>query len=95
MKGGMPTGLALLALVLALAPGAPAHGDASAPATMPPAPAATPERFYNEGLEHQKKGDFVRAAQAYHAAVRLRDRFPEAWNGLGFALRQQGSTPTP
>jgi tetratricopeptide (TPR) repeat protein len=62
-------------------------GDPS-PTPPGPAPAApSPERFYSEGL---KRNDYRRAVQAYEQAIRLREAYPEAWNGLGFALRQQG-----
>ena len=85
--------MAAVSLSTVLACSSPLRADSSPPAPVPAAPAATPERFYNDGLQYQKRSDFVRAAQAYREAVRLRDAFPEAWNGLGLALRQQGQYP--
>jgi tetratricopeptide (TPR) repeat protein len=85
-----------VALVVLVAVGgmAPAVGaDPSPPVSVPATPAPTAERYYNEGLEQQKRQDFVRAARAFQDALRLREAFPEAWNGLGFALRQQGKYP--
>ena len=52
-----------------------------------------PSGFFQEGLDAQKKKDWRRAAQAYEAAIKQREAFPEAWNGLGFSLRQQGKYP--
>ena len=38
----------------------------------------------------EEEGLAAGAVQAYEAAVKEREAFPEAWNGLGFSLRQQG-----
>lgn len=62
------------------------------PAARPPA-AVTAESRYNEGLEAHKRGDYVGAVRAFEAAIKIRQAFPEAWNGLGFALRQQKKYP--
>lgn len=84
---GKAMGLALVLLVT----GAPAavRADPSPPLPIPAAPAPTAEQHYNEGLEHQQRCDWRRAARAFERALRLREAFPEAWNGLGYALRQQ------
>lgn len=71
----------------------PGAADGPSPVTAPPSPPATAERHFQEGLDHQKRGDFRRAARAYETALRLREAFPEAWNGLGYSLRQQGKFP--
>lgn len=86
--------VAPLVAVLGL-PVASVQADPSPPFGLPaaPAPVRTAEQLYNQGLEHQKRGDFARAAAAYRDAIRLREVFPEAWNGLGYALRQQGRYP--
>jgi tetratricopeptide (TPR) repeat protein len=51
------------------------------------------ERHFQEGLDAQRKKDWRRASQAYEAAIKEREAFPEAWNGLGYSLRQQGKYP--
>ena len=86
--------VALTSIGVALA-ASPLRADMSPPVPVPaaPQPAATPERLYNQGLEAHKRGDFAGAARAFEAAVKLRDAFPEAWNGLGYALRHQGKYP--
>ncbi|MGH7265370.1 MAG: tetratricopeptide repeat protein [Candidatus Rokuibacteriota bacterium] len=82
-----------VALLWLLALPALAAADMSPPVFAPAAPAPTAEQHYNEGLEHAKTGAWGRAIRAYEAALKRRDAFPEAWNGLGYALRQQGRYP--
>jgi len=67
--------------------------DGPTPSTAPPPGPPSAERHFQEGLDAQKKKDWRRASQAYEAAVKQRDAFPEAWNGLGYTLRQQGKYP--
>jgi tetratricopeptide (TPR) repeat protein len=67
-----------------------AAGDGPSPATITPSVADSAERRFQEGLAAQKRKEWRRAAQAYEAAIKLREAFPEAWNGLGYSLRQQG-----
>ncbi len=67
--------------------------DGPTPAAPPPGVPASAERFFQEGLDAQKKKDWRRAVQSYEAAIKQREAFPEAWNGLGFSLRQQGKYP--
>jgi Tfp pilus assembly protein PilF len=74
-----------------LSAAAVAWADPTPPAAAP-AP-ATAEQRYKDGFDAQARGDFGRAAREYEAAIRLREAYPEAWNGLGFALRQQGKYP--
>jgi Flp pilus assembly protein TadD len=94
---GLPALTAALAVVVTLALGvpSPASADASPPSRAPAAtaPVVTPERLYNEGLRLGQAKDYQGAAKAFEEAVKLRDAFPEAWNGLGFALRNQGKYP--
>ena len=84
---------AILVLVL-LAIAAPAvavdDGPVREPAAPPPAPAVSPERRYNEGLALARSKDWRGAEVAYRDALRARPAFAEAWNGLGYALRNQG-----
>lgn len=78
-----------LAAWLALSAGV-AVADGPSPTAPPPGVPTSAERHFQEGLDSQKKKDWRRAAQAYEAAIKQREAFPEAWNGLGYALRQQG-----
>jgi tetratricopeptide (TPR) repeat protein len=68
-----------------------AWADGSPPPAAPIYSSA--EQRYADGFDAQKRGDFARAAREYEAAIKLREAYPEAWNGLGFALRQQGKYP--
>ena len=72
---------------------ATAWADGPTPAAPPPGVPSSAERHFQEGVDAQKKKDWRRAAQAYEAAVKQREAFPEAWNGLGYSLRQQGKYP--
>ena len=72
---------------------ATAWADGPSPTAPPPGVPASAERHFQEGLDAQKKKDWRRAAQAYEAALKEREAFPEAWNGLGYSLRQQGKYP--
>jgi tetratricopeptide (TPR) repeat protein len=79
---GIAAGLLLLAAV--------GWADGPTPAAPPPGVLVSAERFFQQGLDAQKKKDWRKASQAYESAIKERDAFPEAWNGLGYSLRQQG-----
>jgi tetratricopeptide (TPR) repeat protein len=70
-----------------------AWADGPSPTAPPPGVPTSAERHFQEGLDAQKKKDWRRAAQAYEAAIKEREAFPEAWNGLGYSLRHQGKYP--
>ena len=77
---------------LSLAP-APARADSTGPAvTSPPGAtsAPSPEAEYNRGLRARAAKDWPAATAAFRKAVDLRRSFPEAWNELGYALRNEG-----
>jgi cytochrome c-type biogenesis protein CcmH/NrfG len=87
-----PIALAVAALALAM----PRFVDAadSGPAAGAPAPRSAPaarnaEDRYNEGRDFTQQKEWAKAEAAYRDALRLRGAFPEAWNGLGYALRHQ------
>jgi superkiller protein 3 len=62
-----------------------------APAPRPSAPARpSAEAEYNKGLQAKAAKRFSEAVADFRRAVDLRPDFPEAWNELGFALRQIG-----
>src|SRR5512137_415945 len=66
--------------------------SAPRPSRAMPAPAAprSAEAEYNLGLQNKAAQRFPDAAENFRRAVALRQNFPEAWNELGFALRQSG-----
>src|SRR5262249_45403627 len=87
-----------LLAVLARAPRG--RGAGGGPIAVPPSPpaargaaasdaAASPEMLYNSGVQASAKGDWKQAEAAYRRAIEARDQFPEAWNGLGHALKKQ------
>jgi tetratricopeptide (TPR) repeat protein len=86
--------LAMLAAA-ALAP-AVALADPSAPAVeqrrQPPA-VGTADSEYTRGVRARVAGDWKAAEAAFRRAITLRAAFPEAWNELGYALRNLGRYP--
>jgi tetratricopeptide (TPR) repeat protein len=77
---------------LALAPSA-SLADPSTPAVeqrrQSPANASA-DSEYNRGVRARVAKDWATAADAFRRAVGFRADFPEAWNELGYALRNQG-----
>jgi Flp pilus assembly protein TadD len=85
--------LTSLVVVLALASPAAAVDEGPLPAPVAPVPSATsisPEQRHNEGLALARRRDWRGAETAYREALRARPSLAEAWNGLGYALRNQG-----
>ena len=92
----MKTFCAVLTIVaLALVPRA-SHADPSSPAVeerrQSPAE-ANADTEYNRGVRARVAKDWTAAVDAFHKAVGFRADFPEAWNELGYALRNQGRYP--
>lgn len=58
---------------------------------MPPAPSA--EQEYGRGVAATKAKEWSVAAAAFAKAVEMKPAYAEAWNGLGYALRNQGKYP--
>lgn len=83
----------LFALAAVLISG-PAGADMSSPGPAPaprPAPTgATAEDEFNRGLRARTAKDWSAAAAAFRRAIEVRPGYAEAWNGLGYALRNQG-----
>jgi len=79
--------IALAAPVALAAPDEPIE-EPSKPATAA-VPGVTAETRVNEGLALAKTNEWAGAERAYRDAIRLKPTLPEAWNGLGYALRQQ------
>src|SRR5262245_9568807 len=89
-------GLVTLLALLGLAPRARGTGGGEIPVPRPAPSAAKaapgnlpPEALYNSGEQLAAKGDWKQAEAAYRRAIQARDQFPEAWNGLGHALKKQ------
>ena len=64
--------------------------------TPPPTrPTATPsaEQEYGRGIAARTAKNWTAAVEAFKKAVNLRPAYPEAWNELGYALRNQGRYP--
>jgi len=82
----------VVAPVLALAV-ATGLADPSSPAIEekrePPARPST-DTEYNRGVRARVAKDWKGAESAFRNAVALRPAFPDAWNELGYALRNQG-----
>ncbi|HEV8438352.1 MAG TPA: tetratricopeptide repeat protein [Methylomirabilota bacterium] len=88
---GSSSGLVSLVLgaLLAAAP-AGAEMPGPAPVTRPSSAAPSAEEEYNRGLRARTAKDWRGAGAAFRKAVELKPVFAEAWNGLGYALRNQG-----
>ena len=54
---------------------------------------ADAENEYNRGIRARLAKDWAGAVEAFQAAITLRHAFPEAWNELGYAFRNQGRYP--
>jgi tetratricopeptide (TPR) repeat protein len=82
-------GLGMLAL------GGPAGADMTKPAPVSPSTPAgsTAEDELNRGLRARAAKDYESAEAAFRRALVLRPTYAEAWNGLGYALRQQAKYP--
>ena len=80
-----------LCLTLILSVGIPqvalAAGGGPAPAPVAPRSA---EAEYNKGLQAKTAKRYSDAIASFRKAVDIRANYPEAWNELGFALRQTG-----
>jgi tetratricopeptide (TPR) repeat protein len=71
----------------------PAAADPSDPAVEERRqPLASPdaEAEYNRGIRARVARDWPAAVSAFQRALAIRSAFPEAWNELGFALRNEG-----
>jgi tetratricopeptide (TPR) repeat protein len=88
----MKTVHAALAVVIVLAPGV-TLADPSSPAVeqrrQSPA-SASAQSEYNRGVRARVAKDWATAITAFGQAVRFSPDFADAWNELGYALRNQG-----
>jgi tetratricopeptide (TPR) repeat protein len=84
--------LGLVAALAALAPAPPAAADPSSPAVeQKRQPMAVPsaDGEYDRGVRARVAGDWKTAEAAFRRAIALRADFADAWNELGYALRNQ------
>ena len=89
-----------LSLAAAIASGvlapAAAQSEPSSPAVeerrQSPA-VADADSEYNRGVRARVARDWTEAVSAFHQALALRSDFADAWNELGYALRNQGRYP--
>ena len=80
----------LLALILAT----PTLALANEVAPRPSAPVTSPaEEEYGKGIRAKRGKEWSVAAAAFRKAVELKPDYAEAWNELGFALRNTGNYP--
>src|SRR5262249_30733058 len=86
----MRASIVLVVLTVAARAAYPAgSGVVPAPTPQAGAPGMTAEARYNEGVALAAKNDWKGAETAYRDATRLKPNFPEAWNGLGHALKNE------
>jgi len=85
----------LIALALALIVAAPAVARAeSTPYQSNRGPVQTPaEEEYAKGMRAKKAKEWSVAGASFKKATELKPDFPEAWNELGYALRNMGNYP--
>jgi len=90
----LSTTLSLVCLTLTVPAGEviAAESGRETPRVQPSAvPAAEAE--YSRGIAAKRTKNWGAAAAAFQRAVDLKPDYPEAWNELGFALRNQGKYP--
>jgi tetratricopeptide (TPR) repeat protein len=81
----------VLGLLLTAPPVAAEMTPAPPKSKMPPEPSA--EQEYGRGVAATKAKEWSVAAAALAKAVEMKPAYAEAWNGLGYALRNLGKYP--
>jgi tetratricopeptide (TPR) repeat protein len=89
-------GLSVVAVGSASGPPA-AFAEPSSPAAdqvrQPVNASPSADSEFNRGVRARLAQDWPTAVDAFRGAIAQRAEFPEAWNELGFALRNQGRYP--
>jgi Flp pilus assembly protein TadD len=86
----------LIALVLVLIVAAPGLASAAEPTPSPSSrgPVQTPaEEEFGKGIRAKRAKEWSVAAVSFKKATELKPDYPEAWNELGYALRNVGNYP--
>ncbi len=87
----------LAAVVTLVGHGVPSSRAEPSPHAIPDHPqsalSADAENEFNRGDRARLAKDWAAAIGAFREAVTLRPAFPEAWNELGYAFRNQGRYP--
>lgn len=75
-------------LSLLLIPLVPLLMAASTPSVSTPSKTTAKHvKYYDQGVEAQKQGDFQRAVKLYQKALRVKPDFADALNNMGYSLR--------
>ena len=85
--------LLLLMVGLSVGEALAAGSDREAPAPARPAAVPSAEQEYNRGLTAKSAKNWQAAVASFQKAVSMKPAYPEAWNELGYALRNQGRYP--
>jgi Flp pilus assembly protein TadD len=85
-------GRAILVTVVCVLAAGPAGANPTDREPPPVRQTAAPsaEQEYGRGIAARTAKDWQTAVGAFRKAVNLRPGYPEAWNELGYALRNQG-----
>ena len=90
----MPRSVLVIGLVLLLLPAVPALAEMTpAPPKSRLPPASSAEQEYARGVSATRSKEWSVAEAAFGRAVQMKADYAEAWNGLGYALRNQGKYP--
>jgi tetratricopeptide (TPR) repeat protein len=84
--------VAVVASALAASTTARASGDDPIPEPKPtasPSLSSTAPHLTNQGIALSQSGNWPGAEAKFRAAIRADGKIPEAWNGLGHALKMQ------
>lgn len=90
---GLVLGLGITASALLPSPALAEPSDPAAGQMRQPTATPSAESEYDRGVRARLTRDWKAAVEAQRSAVTMQPVFPEAWNELGFALRNQGRYP--
>lgn len=79
----------LVALALSVSPGATEPSSPAVEEKRQPAAAPSADSEYDRGVRARVARDWKTAETAFRRAIALRADFADAWNELGYALRNQ------
>jgi len=82
-------GLAAVVMALSASPGAADPGSPAVEEKRQPTAAPSADSEYDRGVRARVARDWTTAETAFRRAIALRAGFADAWNELGYALRNQ------